>query len=106
MLKQYGGKRQTGFVKTANWNGVLHVWPWSVDLLTYIALPFPPWMALSNTTYATLPSWLVTMRASWSLRMLPLETFTGRPKECPASRDVEIQIGEFPPKPWNCAHVT
>src|SRR5579864_2465173 len=35
MLKQPGGNRHTGFVSVANWTGVLHVVPPSVDFDAY-----------------------------------------------------------------------
>src|SRR3954468_746678 len=48
MLKQYGGKTQTGFWKVPNWYGALHDAPRSRDTATYIAVPLPPWMELSK----------------------------------------------------------
>src|SRR6476646_4282950 len=48
MLKQPGGKTQTGFTNVANWNGVDHVAPPSVDFVTYKTVPLPPCTPLSN----------------------------------------------------------
>src|SRR5438477_7038700 len=42
MLKQYGGKRQTGLLKAANWTGGPQLKPRSGDSLTYMTVPFPP----------------------------------------------------------------
>ena len=48
MLKQPGGNRHTGFWKVPNCTGALHEAPRSDEVLTYNAVPFPPWMELSK----------------------------------------------------------
>ena len=48
MLKHDGGKRHTGFWNVPNWAGALHEVPRSVDRLTYMAVPLPPWIELSK----------------------------------------------------------
>ena len=46
------------------------------------------------------------MRASWSLRTEPLETFTGGTKLLPPSCETAMKIGEWPLNPVKCAHGT
>src|SRR5580765_1867510 len=106
MLKHPGGNTQTGFTSVANWNGVDHVAPPSVDFVTYKTVPFPPCTPLSNVRYAS-PFGAVTIRWSWLLRMLPTVTFTGPANERPPSVEVATSTGECVPfSPSNCAQVT
>src|SRR2546426_7162557 len=63
ILKQNEGKMQTGLAYTENANGAVHVAPPSRDTATKFAVPFPPWIPLSNVRYSA-PSGPLTMR--WS----------------------------------------
>ena len=76
MLKQYGGKVQTGFRKAANWNGCVQVAPPSLDFATYMTVPFPPCTPLSNVRNRV-PSGADVSRASWLLRIVEEVIATG-----------------------------
>src|SRR4051812_9135887 len=105
MLKQKGGKVQTGFVNAANWNGADQVAPPSFELLTYMTVPFPPCTPLSKVR-KSVPSGAETIRASWLLRTLPAVTFTGVEKVRAPSRDTATLTGELVPNPSNCTQLT
>ncbi|MGZ6143912.1 MAG: hypothetical protein ACXWLM_11280 [Myxococcales bacterium] len=61
---------------------------------------------MSKVRYAAPFAGSTAMRASWSLRTDPLETFCGAEKEAPPSVETATKIGEWLPLPLNCAQVT
>src|SRR4051812_8547057 len=105
MLKQKGGKVQTGFVKAANWNGADQVTPPSFELLTYMTVPFPPCTPLSKVR-KRVPSSAETIRASWLLRTLPAVTFVGVENVRAPSRENAMFTGEWVPNPSNWTQLT
>ena len=88
MLKQYGGKVQTGFARSANSTASLQVLPPSVDLVVKNASPLWPCRPLSKVRWRV-PSGAETMRASWLFRMLPEVTLIGAVKFRAPSREYE-----------------
>src|SRR5262249_24408753 len=105
MLKHPGGKRHTGLLYRLTCVGVLQLAPPSRETATKLAVPFPPWMPLSNVRYSV-PSGPLVTRASWLFRIGPLLMRIGFENERPPSREYATSTGECDPcKPSNWTHV-